>query len=190
MDNLIAKLYKTKKTVFTTKDIAILWEESRPANLKSKINYYVERGALIRLSRGIFATTEDYNPKELANSIYTPSYISFETVLREAGLIFQHYEMWFLAGPWPGIKKIREHTFKFRKLKDSVLYNPAGINNEGNYNIATPERALLDTLYIFPEYHFDNLQPISWDDTFELVELYNNKQLVERLKKYKQYAQQ
>jgi len=66
--------------------------ENNPDNLKAKIAYYVKQGVLIRLTRGVFAKNKDYNPKELATSIYTPSYISFETVLREAGVIFQHYD--------------------------------------------------------------------------------------------------
>ena len=86
---LIAKLYQSPKTILTTKDLALLWEETNSINLKSKIGYYAKQGALIRRTRGVFAKDKNYNPKELATSIYAPSYISFETVLREAGMIFQ-----------------------------------------------------------------------------------------------------
>src|SRR3989339_1183404 len=123
MDNLIAKLYQSTKTILTIKDLALLWEETKPCNLKSKIGYYVKRGALIRLTRGVFAKNKNYNPKELATSIYTPSYISFETALREAGVIFQHYDTIFVASPWPKTLTIHNTTIAFRKLKDSVLYN-------------------------------------------------------------------
>lgn len=190
MDNLIAKLYQSSKTVLTTKDLALLWEETNPANLKSKSAYYVKQGSLIRLTRGIFSKDRNYNPKELATSIYTPSYISFETVLREAGIIFQHYDAIFVAGPWPLAKKINKHTFIFRKLKDSVLYSPAGIKHENNFSIATPERAFLDMIYLFPKYYFDNLKPINWEQCFELAKIYNNQQLIKRLGKYqKNYAE-
>src|SRR3989344_3382271 len=130
MDNLIAKLYQSTKTILTIKDLALLWEETNPRNLKSKIGYYVKQGALIRLTRGVFAKDKNYNPKELATSIYTPSYISFETVLREAGVIFQHYDTIFVAGPWPMTKKVDGHTITFRKLKDSVLYSSEGVDNK------------------------------------------------------------
>ena len=189
MDNLIAKLYQSSKTVLTTKDLALIWEETNQNNLKAKIGYYVKQGTLIRLTRGIFAKDKNYNPKELATSIYTPSYISFETVLREAGIIFQHYDTIFIAGPWPLTKTIDKHTITFRKLKDSVLYNSTGVKNENNYSIATPERAFLDTIYLFPKYYFDNLKPINWEQCFELVKIYHNQQLIKRLNKYhKQYA--
>lgn len=184
MDNLIAKLYQSQKTVFTNKDLSLIWQENNPAHLKSKIFYYIKNGVLKKLTRRIYAKSEKYDPKELAASIYSPSYISFETVLREAGVIFQHYDTIFVAGQWPRTIKIDSHTFTFRKLKDSILYNPTGILNDGNYNIATVERAFLDMIYLFPNYYFDNLRPIDWQKCFELARIYGNKQMIKRLKKY------
>ncbi|OHA67374.1 MAG: hypothetical protein A3C04_01825 [Candidatus Wildermuthbacteria bacterium RIFCSPHIGHO2_02_FULL_45_25] len=188
-DNLIAKLYQSSKTILTIKDIALIWEETNTANLFSKIKYYAKQGSLIRLTRGIFAKSKEYDVKELATSVYTPSYISFETVLREAGIIFQHHEAIFVAGPYPITKKIDGHAIIFRKLKDSVLYNALGIKNEKNYSIATPERAFLDTIYLSPKFYFDNLRAINWEKCFELVKMYDNKQLIKRLAGYKKYAQ-
>lgn len=190
MDSLIAKLFQSTKTILTNKDLALIWQETNRNNLKSKITYYVKCGVLIRLTRGVFAKDKNYNPKELATSIYTPSYISFETVLREAGIIFQHYDTIFVAGPWPKTITINKTAITFRKLKDTVLFSPAGVDNKDNYSIATPERAFLDTIYLFPEYYFDNLRLISWEKCFELVKIYGNQQLMKRLKKYqKKYAQ-
>ena len=190
MDNLVAKLYQTSKTILTNKDLSLIWEETNPDNLKAKTAYYVKQGTLIRLTRGIFAKDKNYNPKELATSIYTPSYISFETALREAGVIFQHYDTIFVAGPYPINKKIDKNSFSFRKLKDSILYNFTGIKIENNYSIATPERAFLDTIYLFPKYHFDDLKTIDWEKCQELVKIYDNKELIKRLNKYqKQYAE-
>ena len=186
----MAKLYQSPKTILTNKDLALLWEETNPINLKSKIGYYVKQGALIRLTRGVFAKDANYSAKELATSIYTPSYISFETVLREAGVIFQHYDTIFVAAPWPAAKKIGKYNFTFRKLKDRVLFSSVGVKNENNYSIATPERAFLDTIYLSPEYYFDNLKSINWERCAELVKIYGNKKLIKRFKKYqKQYAQ-
>lgn len=185
MDSLIAKLYQSPKTILTTKDLALIWEETNPIHLKSKISYYVKQAALVRLTRGVFAKNKNYDPKELATSIYTPSYVSFETVLREAGIIFQHYDTIFVAGSWTITKKIDRYTFTFRKLKEEVLFNPKGVKNENNFSIATPERAFLDMIYLFPKYYFDNLKSINWKQCFELAKIYDNRQLVKRLNKYK-----
>lgn len=186
MDSITAKLYQSQKTILTNKDLALIWQETSPDNLKAKIAYYVKQGVLIRLTRGVFAKNKNYNPKELATSIYSPSYISFETVLREAGIIFQHYNTIFVAGPWPKTIAIDKTTITFRKLKDTVLYSSAGVENKENYSIASPERAFLDTIYLFPKYYFDNLQSINWEKCFDLVKIYSNQQLIKRLKKYAQ----
>jgi len=56
----------------------------------------------------------------LAASLYSPSYISFETVLRSEGIIFSALRHNFAAGPWPKTVKINNNTFTFRKLKDEI----------------------------------------------------------------------
>jgi hypothetical protein len=184
MSALTTKLYQSPKTVFTDKDLALLWQENSKSKLNAKTNYYVKQKNLFSLTRGVFAKTKQYDPKELATSIYLPSYISFETVLRESGVIFQHYDTVFVASKWSKTIFIDNHILTFRKLKDTVLYNPTGIDNKGNYSIATTERAFLDMIYLFPNYYFDNLQPINSQKCLELAALYNNKQLVKRLNKY------
>jgi predicted transcriptional regulator of viral defense system len=189
MDSAIVKLYQSNKTILTNKDLALIWQETNKDNLKAKTAYYIKQGTLIRLSRGIFAKDKKYNQKELATSIYTPSYISFETVLREAGIIFQYYNTIFVAGPWSKTMTINQSTITFRKLKNIVLFNSLGIENKDYYCIASPERAFLDTIYLFPKYYFDNLRLINWEKCFELVKIYNNQQLIKRLKEYqKKYA--
>ncbi len=185
-DNLIAKLYASPKTILTVKEIALIWGETNRASLLAKIKYYANQGSLIRLSRGIFAKNKEYDPRELAANLYTPSYISFETVLRESGIIFQHQEAIFVAGPYSITKKIDGQRIIFRKLKDSVLFNGLGIKKEKNYSIATPERALLDTIYLSPRFYFDNLRFINWEACFDLARIYENKQLIKRLKEYAQ----
>jgi len=185
MDSLITKLYKSSKTIFTNKDLALFWQENDKKNLNAKTAYYVGQKSLIRLTRGVFAKSNNYNFKELAVSIYNPSYISFETVLREAGVIFQHYETTFVASRYSKVIKIDKHSINFRKLKNIVLFNSNGIISRDNYSVATPERAFLDMIYLFPDYYFDNLQAIDFKKCFELVKIYKNQQLVKRLNKYR-----
>lgn len=186
----LAKLYQTPKTILSTKDLALLWQEQDPDHLKAKIAYHVKQGVLLRLTRGVFAKDKDYNPRELATSIYVPSYLSFESVLRDAGIIFQHYDTLFVASPWSHTKQIDKHAITFRKLKDSVLYNPQGVIYKENYCAASPERAFLDTIYLFPNYYFDRLDSLDWEKCSALAKIYRNQQLIKRFNKYRQnYAQ-
>ena len=112
----------------------------------------MKQGVSTRLTRGIFGINNNYNPQDLARSIYIPSYISFETVLRENGVIFQHYNTVFVAFKWSKELRIDKNIFSFRKLKDTLLFNSSGIIHKDNYTIASPERAFLDMIYLFPNY--------------------------------------
>ncbi len=185
MDSSLVKLYQSSQTVLTTAVIAMLWRETDKGNLHSKIQYYVKNGSLLRLRRGIFAKNKDFNPKELATKIFTPAYISFETVLREAGMIFQYYETIYVASYTAKTFKASGQSITLRKIKDEVLYNAAGVDTSKNFSQATPERAFLDMIYLYPRYYFDNLDGLDWERCKELVEIYDNQQLIKRLASYK-----
>lgn len=183
-DNLLLRLYQSPKTVFTAKDIALLWGENQMNNLKAKIAYHVNAGNLIRLRNGIYVKDRQYNPRELATSIYVPSYISFETVLRDEGVLFQHYDSIFAASIRPREVTCDGRTYVYRKLSDDILYCPEGIAEVKGVATATRERAFLDMLYLHKRYHFDNLAGIDWDACFRMAPLYHNQQMLQRLTTY------
>lgn len=76
------------------------------------------------------------------------------------------------------------YGFAYKKIKDEVLLNTDGIGMESRYAIACKERAFLDAIYLYREYHFDNLSVIDWERTMELSRIYNNKSLARLLNKY------
>lgn len=177
----ILKIYKAPNTVFTTKDIALLFGETDLDTIKSKMNYYVKTKKLISPRRGIYAKDESYNRFEFATKIYTPSYISLETVLQKEGIIFQYYEAIFIASYLSREIVCDNQKYIFKKLKDEILTNLAGIEQKANYFIATKERAFLDALYLYKNYHFDNLKPLNWDLCFQILPIYDNKKLSKRV---------
>ncbi len=182
----ILKLLRTKNTIFTFKEIALIWQETDPNLVKRRINHYVKTGKLYRIRKGIYAKDKNYNKYELATKIYTPSYISFETVLTQKGVVFQFYSQIFVASYLTREVKIEDQIYSFKKIKDEILINHLGIEQKENYAIATPERAFLDTLYLYKKYHFDNLSPINWKKVFEILPIYKNKALTNRVHKYYQ----
>ena len=155
------KIFNTKQSVFDLKDLwNILWEANYD-NLKSKIAYYVKKGYLSRIRKWIFVK-ENFDVYELACKIYTPSYVSFETVLLDYGIIYQPSDEIFLASylsrnieleyKWKTIKLV------YRKLKDNLLYDYSGIIKKDYYNIASSNRAVKDIKYLKPDFYFDNLK--------------------------------
>jgi hypothetical protein len=95
-----ASLYtilRTGRTVFTFKDILLVSGETNASRLRRRVNYYVKAKEFYPLRRGIYAKDQYYDRLELANRIFAPSYISFETVLAKEGVVFQHYDQIFVA---------------------------------------------------------------------------------------------
>jgi len=181
--DFLLEIYKKKQTVFTLGEIALLFPQISYQNLKRKIFYYVKMGKILKLRKGIYGK-EDFNPLELANKIYTPSYISFETVLKKEGIIFQETSIIFAASYLTRRIECAGVKIFYRKIRDEVLTNPKGIEKEENYFLASKERAFLDTVFVYKNYYFDNLSPLNWEKVFELLKIYKNKALEKRVNQY------
>lgn len=173
----ILKIYNLPNTVFTAKDVALLFGETDLNIIKSRINYYVKTKKLISLRRGIYAKNENYNKFELAIKIYTPAYISLETVLHKEGVVFQYYEAIFIVSYLSREIICNTQKYIFKKIGNEILANLAGIEQKENYFIATKERAFLDVLYLYKNYHFDNLKPLNWALCFKILPIYSNKRV-------------
>lgn len=190
MDNKPSKgeylevLLRSPKTVFSVKDVALLWGEEREQMVAIRLNRYVVSGKLIRIRRGIYAKDKNYNRSELATRIYTPSYISFETVLTRAGINFQFYGNIFVASYVTREIEAGDQKISFIRMKDYVLSNTAGIEHSDGIATATKERAFLDRIYISKDYHFDNLNALDWDKVFEILPIYHNKRMEKKVKEY------
>jgi predicted transcriptional regulator of viral defense system len=173
----ISTLLRSPKTVFTARDISLFWEESSSSASRVRLNYYVSKGDLIRIRRGIYVKDMKYNQLELASRVFTPAYISFETVLAKEGIIFQYYESIFIASYLTREIEIDSQRYVYKKIKDAVLINSEGIEQENDIAIATSERAFLDTLYLYSDYHFDNLRSLDWDKVMKILPIYGNKRM-------------
>ena len=180
-------LLKSKKTVFSVKDIVLLWRETNIEAIKVRLSYYVRNKKLIRLCRGLYAKDKNYDKYELAIKLIKPSYVSFESVLGQSGITFQYYEQIFVASYIKREIICDNQKYSFRRIKKSILINPLGIDQSKEYSIATKERAFLDTIYRSKDYHFDNLSPLNWDKVFEILPIYENKKMERKVNEYYEY---
>ncbi len=178
----ISDILRSGKTVFTFKDIALIWGDTDKKATIAGVNYYVKTGQLYRIRRGIYSKDKKYDRLELATRIFTPSYVSFETVLAQAGINFQFYEKITVASYQTREIVADGQAYAYKKIKDFVLTNSVGVEHRGGISIASPERAFLDTIYIHKEYHFDNLGSLNWNKVFEILPIYKNKRMALRVK--------
>lgn len=182
-NNIIFAVYKDIRTVFRLNDVALLVGETNFQSLNKKLNYYVRTGKLQNPRKGIY-TKPNYNPEELACTIYTPSYISLEYILQKAGIIFQYDSRITAASYLSRSIEVVGRIYLFRKIKGEILVNTAGIVRQDNFiNNATAERAFLDLLYLNTGYYFDNLNPLRKQLVYKLLPIYQSKALSVRVNK-------
>jgi hypothetical protein len=179
---MLATIYNKNQTVFTFRELVLLDETIDIKFLKQRINYHVKTGKLLNLRKGIYAKL-DYNPEELASKVYSPSYISLEYVLRKEGMLFQYSDAITCISYLSRDMIVKENEISFRKIKNSILLNTLGIRRQENgINIATPERAFLDRLYLNGNIYTDFYEKLNKNLVFRLLEIYNSKILNERVK--------
>lgn len=178
-------LYKRSETVFTLREISLLFPRIPYTNLKKRMSYLATIGAIQKLTKGVYAK-DHYDVQELSCKLYTPSYISLETVLRKAGVTFQYYEYIFAVSYITRTINIGNHTIEYRRIPKDILVNSQGITQDGNIAIASPERAFLDAVYLYKNYHFDNLSTLNWDKIMELKQIYPTSVFVKRVEEYYQ----
>ena len=181
--DVVLTIYQDIRTIFRLCDIAMLTGETNFQSLSKKLNYYVHSGKLQNPRKGIYAKPK-YNPEELACTIYTPSYISFEYVLQKAGIVFQFDSGISVVSYLSRSVEVENQNYFYRKIKGEILVNTSGIIRQNNQvNIATAERAFLDLVYLNSDYYFDNLRPLNKELVDKLLPTYQSKALMSRVNK-------
>jgi predicted transcriptional regulator of viral defense system len=135
------------------KTTAILLEELKQyASPASKLSRMVKNGECIQIVKGLYETDPSTPGYLLAGSIYGPSYLSFEFALSYHGLIPE--AVYTFTSATFDKKKKKKHetpfgTFTYRDVPSEIYSLGVIIVREGDYSfqIATPEKALCDTLY-------------------------------------------
>ena len=180
----LGSLLRSRKTIFSTQDAALLWREADVQIVNRRLAKYAAAGKLVRVHRGLYAKDNGYDRFELATRIYTPAYVGFETVLTRAGVCFQHYGNIFAATYVKRDVVADGQKISFVRLPDFVLANTDGIEHLDNMALATKERAFLDRLYVSKDYHFDNLAALDWPKVFELLPVYQSQRLAKKVQEF------
>lgn len=146
--NLTKNLYQSQFSFFTLKTLKDVLEVDRESVLFSLVKKLVKTGVLIKIEKGKYllegAKVSDF---ALANFIYQPSYISFETALNFYGILSQFpYEVSSATARKTIKKEFQGKIFTYTKIKKDLFW---GYEKKQDFVIALPEKALADQLYIF-----------------------------------------
>jgi len=129
-----------------------------PAEAGKQLSRWVKSGKLIQIRRGLYILAEPYikirpHPFYLANKLQRGSYVSLQSALEYYGLIPEYV---------PAVTSLttrRTQTFTtplgnyiFRHVKKELFFDYVQLDMGGGQLafVATPEKSLLDLLYLTP----------------------------------------
>ena len=143
---LIKKLILYNKPYFTVADFEKILDMKRDS-LGVKLNKLVKKGVLIRLKRDIYCPAfGEMDLGLIANELYYPSYLSFETVLSRSGIISQvPYTITFATTRRTKILILHKTEIAYSHLKKEYFF---GFTLKSGVYTADPEKAVLDQLYL------------------------------------------
>ena len=131
----------------------------QPGFDRNNLSRWIKKGLLIRLRQGYFTFPEykgkpDY-PWYFANRMYRPSYISLHSALSFHGIIpesvIQITSVTSLKTAY-FVNLFGEFSYKTIKKELMYGYDLKTMSDGRTLQIADPEKALSDMLYLYPEY--------------------------------------
>ena len=145
-------LLRLNISIFTVKEFSkIFGIEHSKAKLFLIRNSKKKDSHILRLKRGIYAFSINPPTKfEIANKLYQPSYISFETALSHYSIIPETvYTITSTTTKRSKEFNVQNSVFKYYKIKRKLFfgYQPRKIKDK-TILIAEKEKALLDYIYI------------------------------------------
>lgn len=146
LDNL-NKLYKNNISLLTTLDIENLLQIKSSRTLEDLIKRLIQENVLTSVEKGkYYITSKQPSNFEIANFLYSPSYISFETALNYYGLLSQFpLEITSATLGKKAEKEMDNQLFTYSHIDKKFF---TGYYKESNYLIATKEKALFDEIYL------------------------------------------
>lgn len=130
-----------------------------PVDLSKQLSRWVESGKLVQIQRGLYALSERYRKTEphpfyIANRIKRASYVSLQSALEHFGLIPEYVPVVTsvtTGRPQTFVTPLGNFVYKHVKKELFFDYTMEELPIGQSAFIASPEKALLDLLYLTPK---------------------------------------
>jgi len=177
--------YLSEKLFFTIEDIAKVFS-IKTASARVLSSRYQKKGIFIRIKNNFYAIESNWSRYgreefyQISNFLQVPSYISFMTALSYYGVTTQVPQKYFESA---SLKRSKEFNvegiiFNFSKIKREYYF---GFDKKDGIFIASPEKALIDSLYLysFGKYSLDfaalDFDKLNRERIKEILEVYPSK---------------
>lgn len=143
-------LLARKIAIFSIKDFSRIFKVA-PKTARAFLSYNTKTGAFKRVKRGAYCLASEPPTKfEVANYLYQPSYLSFETAMSYYSLIPETvYTIISATTKLQKTYQFEEQAYQYIQIKKNFFfgYSPIKIRDK-TVLIADKEKALLDYLYL------------------------------------------
>jgi len=143
----IQELQKNNLKIFTLADVQKLLDTRNTNTAYKFIQRLIKKKVVQKLKNGLYCyNIESLDDFQIANFLYSPSYISVETALNFYGILSQF--PYTITSVTP--KKSKKFVFN-NKVFEYIHFDPKyfyGYTKVKNFLIANKEKALFDTLYL------------------------------------------
>lgn len=140
-------IYDSKLKFFTTKTIRDILDIDKESVFFNYIHKLIKNGVLTKIERNKYILTSSVpDNMTLANMLYQPSYISFETALNFYGILSQFpRETTCATTKKTNQKRMGENVYSYTHIDPKFYF---GYEKTNDFIIATPEKALFDQAYL------------------------------------------
>jgi hypothetical protein len=129
-----------------------------PRHVRRQLVRWTKAGRLYQLRRGLYALTPPFqkvkpHPFLIANRLVRGSYVSCQSALAHYGLIPEYTPVTIsVTTARPGHRETPLGIFEFRHIQTGWLHGYRQVDLGGGQKafLATPEKALLDWIYLHP----------------------------------------
>jgi len=141
------KLYDSELSLFTVNSLKSLLEISSESTFYNLIDRLAQNDVLNRIEKGKYRLKDaNIHEYQIANFIYRPSYISFESALSFYGILSQFPQSIYSSTTKRSQEKITANKhYIYHHLKKDCF---GGYLKKEEFLIATPEKALVDQIYL------------------------------------------
>lgn len=146
MGLMTKKIYDSSLQLFPLKTLQDLLEIDKTSSFFKVISRLVESGVLTKIERNKYII-KNYSGSEfsLANFIYEPSYVSFESALSYYGILSQFpHEITSATLKQTRSKEFNGRQYCYYRIKKELFW---GYIKQDRYLIADKEKALADQMY-------------------------------------------
>jgi len=157
----------------------LLAGDINPADIRRQLSRWKRAGKIYQLRRGLYCLAPPFqkgnpHPFLVANRMLPASYVSLQSALAYYGMIPEHVPVTTsVTTSRPGYWATPLGVFDFRHIQVDLFegYQWVDLGNKQHAYIATPEKALLDLVYLQPggdsldyliELRLENLDRLDW----------------------------